>query len=38
MATNIKTWEIIEGNLSPINSTLADNNDGLVKSVTHLTY
>ena len=26
MATNIKTWEIIEGKLSPIKSTLADNN------------
>ena len=26
MATNIKTWEIVEGKLSPIKSTLADNN------------
>ncbi|MBC8146844.1 MAG: hypothetical protein H8E98_02530 [Bacteroidetes bacterium] len=26
MATNINTWEIIEGKLTPIKSTLADNN------------
>jgi len=26
MATNIKTWEIIENRLSPIETTLADNN------------
>jgi len=26
MATNIKTWEIVEGKLSPIKSTLAENN------------
>jgi len=26
MATEIKTWEIIDGNLNPINTTLAENN------------
>ena len=26
MATEIKTWEIIDGKLNPIDTTLAENN------------